>query len=183
MSWKNRDRDTNALCLENKWSVPNILINRYSTWFDTFTRIHWHRRYSHLYWDIWSDLACWMIRVHVLLNLVLVKVRASYLLQEFMDWHEQGETSSYLKNALGEVNGEATYVLVDRKLVRNKVDDYIQVASDDAKMVLWVFRWIILYWVFQRQSRLYNALRLISRIWNCLEFKHYPMARDNVKRW
>lgn len=38
-------------------------------------------------------------------------------------WHEQGETSHYLKNALGEVNGEATYVLVDRKLVRNKVDD------------------------------------------------------------
>lgn len=41
-----------------------------------------------------------------------------------------------MKNALGEVNGEATYVLVDRKLVRNKVDDYIQVTSDDAKMVL-----------------------------------------------
>lgn len=32
-------------------------------------------KYSHLYWDIWSDVACWMTRVHALLNLVLVKVR------------------------------------------------------------------------------------------------------------
>lgn len=32
-----------------------------------------------------------------------------------------GELSEYLKVALAETDGEATYVLVDRKTVRNKV--------------------------------------------------------------
>ncbi|KAJ8663537.1 hypothetical protein O0I10_000780 [Lichtheimia ornata] len=47
----------------------------------------------------------------------------------------KGETSHYLKNALGEVNGEATYVLVDRKLVRNKVDNALLGHSEKKSTV------------------------------------------------
>ncbi|KAG2221569.1 hypothetical protein INT45_002583 [Circinella minor] len=35
----------------------------------------------------------------------------------------KGELSGYLKPAVEEINGEAAYILVDRKLVRNKVDN------------------------------------------------------------
>lgn len=41
----------------------------------------------------------------------------------------KGDFSSYIKKALGEVDGEATYLLLDRKSVRNKVDMALQGQS------------------------------------------------------
>ncbi|KAI8142883.1 methyltransferase TRM13-domain-containing protein [Fennellomyces sp. T-0311] len=41
----------------------------------------------------------------------------------------KAELSAYVKAAVAEVNGEATYVLVDRKIVRNKVDNALMGLS------------------------------------------------------
>ncbi|KAI9313360.1 methyltransferase TRM13-domain-containing protein, partial [Dichotomocladium elegans] len=47
----------------------------------------------------------------------------------------KGETSSFLKAALAEENGESSFVLIDRKVVRNKVDNALLGLSEKKSIV------------------------------------------------